>query len=427
MTFAFDAHLHLLPLKYTCASSYFAFVKQNALDESYAALFAPDYIYKGLFRNKNIIQNLLAVMENDVEHIAKLYEDDLRGHFDNANARTTEKTRHAARALTLADSGVSINSFHRDKLVLMPLIMDFSTKIHATDIYYKQQVSHDFYADIADTIEGIRRFCISRPESPCIIRPYLGINPALHTVAEIDSLLNTHFSRKNLWSPRAKYFLRTWKKLKSAKPITAYEKIPKNMFAGIKLYPPLGFDPAAQEKAQKEKLELLFSFCEKNTVPLVTHCDDQGFRMISQEKSLKYTSPKRWENVLKRYPELYLDFAHFGKQYYRGLRFKQDFDWRDKIITLMRDYPNVYADVSFSGVAQNAWAELGALFSASSALTAADVHALSEKLIFGTDWPLILWRTESALGYWEDFVRSAIPEHIQHRMLSDNPARFAFR
>lgn len=412
-TFAFDSHLHFLSLRHISFASYVAFAQQHKL-ESYAALFSPDYIFKGLLQKANMLQNLLSVLESDIAHIAALLEDDLRGKFAGRDA-------HPA---VLTESGLSAVYGGYDYLVLTPLIMDFEFPEIVPDVYYRRTVSHNLYEAAADTLEGIRRFRQSRPDSRLIIRPSMGINPQQRTGAELSALLETCFSPQSGWSPSAKKATEWWKKLAKAKPVADFRHIPANSFSGIKVYPPLSFDPWAHNGTQREKLQFFYGFCEKHGVPLVTHCDDQGFRLIPQEVSARFTGPARWEKVLERFPNLYLNFAHFGKQYSKGILSKQRTAWRDKILELLVRYPNAYADLSFIGVAPEAWKEYAALLET---LPRNEAEIAGNKLLFGTDWPLSLWLTESALSYWHGFAASGTGEAFRHRLLSENPARFHFR
>ena len=72
----------------------------------------------------------------------------------------------------------------------------------------------------------------------------------------------------------------------------------ERVFFGVKLYPPLGFDPWPQDTNELKKVRYLYSFCEKNRVPIITHCDDQGFKGINPLEAWKFTDPASWKTVL---------------------------------------------------------------------------------------------------------------------------------
>ena len=128
--------------------------------------------------------------------------------------------------------------------------------------------------------------------------------------------------------------------------------------------------------------------------------------------------------MLARHPNLYLNIAHFGNQYtVNSLRRKQT-AWRDKIIELMLKYPNVYADVSFNGVDTAYWEELQTLLTS---LSPAVRAVVSQRLLFGTDWPLTLLKMESVTVYYREFENSSLGLDTKQKMISDNPRNFYFR
>ena len=139
-----------------------------------------------------------------------------------------------------------------------------------------------------------------------------------------------------------------------------------------------------------------------------------------------YTSPERWDSVLKRHPDLCIDFAHFGEQYFHAplSRFSQKTaapSWREKILSFMQKYPNVYADLSFDGVQPVAWENMCRLLQD---VPAGDRGLYEERLLFGTDWPLSLAKTQSAFAYWRGFADSTVSSQLADRMLHINPERF---
>jgi predicted TIM-barrel fold metal-dependent hydrolase len=432
--YAFDSHLHFLPLKYVCLSSYLTFFDQHKIEESYAVLFSPNYAWKGLLQKKSPLFNLISVMENDVTGIAMLLEDDLRGKFLPPSDISP----------VLPDAGLTAPWGTYEHLVLTPLMMDFEVPDSVPGVFYRRNANHNVFDQAADTVESIRVFRKQRPDSKIIIRPYMGLNTKYHSPGEISALLETCFSPKQGWSPFADDAEHSWNKLRKAKPVRQFRDIPKNTFGGIKVYPPLGFDPWPDDPGERAKVEMLYRFCERYGVPITTHCDDQGFRIITQEESMRQISPERWEMVLEQFPELYLNLAHFGKQYYKGWLFKPGIVWQEKITELLIRYPHVYSDFSFTGVSPDAWSEVTVLLEN---MKSREAEIVSSKLLFGTDWPLCLWLSESATACWRMFLDSAAINAtgaaidttgaaidttgtdpvLQDKMLSENPMRFHFR
>ena len=121
-------------------------------------------------------------------------------------------------------------------------------------------------------------------------------------------------------------------------------------FAGIKLYSPAGFSPTDPVLMGNDTQEGIYSLCEKNKIPLTVHNSNAGFACLSKELLLnghiylndeiklvdnyKHTfeydffsfktseaiserarllnHPKIWRVVLEKYPNLTINFAHFG-------------------------------------------------------------------------------------------------------------------
>ena len=126
----------------------------------------------------------------------------------------------------------------------------------------------------------------------------------------------------------------------------------KGIFRGIKLYPPLGYLPTHPGLVQ------IFDYCTKYDIPVTTHCSEGGianfrkenyvvswdrenllidFNSLGKSKSSFYAAPENWIPVLKRWPTLRLNFAHFGGSD----------NWMESIIGIMEKYENVYTDISY--------------------------------------------------------------------------------
>lgn len=74
-----------------------------------------------------------------------------------------------------------------------------------------------------------------------------------------------------------------------------------NFFAGIKVYPPLGFDPWPEDDPEElAKVKLLYEYCSAKRIPVTSHCNSGGFVVTDKKLSKKITSPERWERVLNR-------------------------------------------------------------------------------------------------------------------------------
>lgn len=166
---------------------------------------------------------------------------------------------------------------------------------------------------------------------------------------------------------------------------------------GIKLYPALGFQPYPSAQNRPKYIEF-YHWCIENEIPLTVHCQPSAFNPQRPGGNDQNSSPGYWQKVLETegLQTLRINFAHFGG----GEGISRLFDEYGNINTknetylitrMLLDYPNTYADLaaidfSDSGVS-NAFANL---------LTK-DLHgdlnsnrSLCEKLIWGTDVPMVL-------------------------------------
>jgi len=190
----------------------------------------------------------------------------------------------------------------------------------------------------------------------------------------------------------------------------------KGIFTGIKLYPPLGYLPTNPGLVQ------VFDYCIKYDIPVTTHCSEGGimnfrkenyvaswevgnqlidFGGIEKSKSGFYAAPENWIPVLKRWPKLRLNFAHFSATE----------KWVELIISLMKEYQNIYTDISY-------------LSNTSSAAKIHDIidnnPILEKRLMFGTDFIMIL--LDRSLGGLEKYFNNY--SELKSRFLFENAISF---
>jgi len=441
--FAFDCHLHVLQINHVAWSAYISYVEKNPLEQSMSVMSAQDYIFKDFFQTTKSSRNLLAVMERSAGDILQLYEQDLRGKYEVTTTKIeadpitlsikdalkitqesitgTTVIEPQVKQLTpfISDTGITMMGNTYSYLVISPLIMDFDLRNTVLNTYYRDSPAHAVETQGYDILKGIHEYRSKNPGGRLIVRPFMGINPSNWNKEDLAAFLERYFGS---WSGSADEILSVWENITDNDVIEGSPYA--NAFAGLKLYPPLDFNPFPSNPDEWEKLDYLYTFCEERGIPIITHCDDQGFRVVSQSASYEWTSPEQWEKVLARHPNLYLDIAHFGNQYtVTSLRRKQT-AWRDKIIELMLKYPNVYADVSFNGVDTSYWKDLQDLLNS---LSPAVRDIVSQRLLFGTDWPLTLLKMESLTAYYRGFEQSPLGLDTKQKMISDNPRNFYFR
>jgi predicted TIM-barrel fold metal-dependent hydrolase len=139
-------------------------------------------------------------------------------------------------------------------------------------------------------------------------------------------------------------------------------------FAGLKLYPSLGYYPF------DKRLDLVFSYAEQYGIPVTTHCARGGIyykwdirdrvhpitgKVYPKSKNKYftdiYTDPTNYHYLLHKFPELKINLAHFGgydewQKYLENTIIDQDGEtnWFTTIRELITSYPNVYTDVSYT-------------------------------------------------------------------------------
>lgn len=146
-------------------------------------------------------------------------------------------------------------------------------------------------------------------------------------------------------------------------------------YYGLKVYPSLGYLPSHPILMQ------MLEVCEKKGIPVLSHCSgasthgslrkqtakgtfvnyngdeeiDKEFkaRLFKKKKDYRdfYNRPHHWDPVLKQFPKLRLNIAHFGgdqawDDYTKNQSGKER--WVEKIIEQMEAYDHVYADFSYT-------------------------------------------------------------------------------
>lgn len=239
------------------------------------------------------------------------------------------------------------------------------------------------------------------------------------------------------------------------------DKIRSHSIAGIKFYPPLGFNPWPEEEDKQEKIKFIYRFCNERQIPITVHAHMISFDTISKKLKEKYTDPARWINILKDYPQLKLNFAHMGmktRENYRSLS-----SWAIIILEYLKfSNHNIYTD--FSCLALKDWkhsfykdleiiikktadnqnilkkcnkktlkiiAEIRKTLSAKTA-GGNDVKGnnnhIMERILFGTDFMLHLFYNDSCFDYLDYFFNRNTSFNDKEKKLfcNINPRRFIF-
>jgi len=257
--------------------------------------------------------------------------------------------------------------FNPDTIILTPLVMYFE----------KEDERKPLDKQASDVKEAIKTFCSLPENSNVFVYPFIGIDPMLPGAVHV---VKTYITR-----PKGQMGAQNGE------------------FIGVKIYPPLNVD------VFDSSVDALFAHCELNDIPITTHGSHGGFVSddIHLRTAAKYSNPRRWEGVLKNFPNLRLNLAHLG-----GLKYH----WIKTIDGYIKaGYPNVYTDVAYKLSHTrhclrivNAWV--------------ADPQ-LAPHLLFGTDYYAVIQEKEHYMDYAGPFKRG-IAENDFVTLSETNPKAF---
>jgi predicted TIM-barrel fold metal-dependent hydrolase len=409
MNYFFDQHFHLMNITHPNLISFFSSLESGIGELVTSGALLPSYILTPKNRRShtllNRITNTLTTFEFSIGETLVLMEDDLRGVF---TSRDEEAPRPSAPYLT--DRGLVFRDHLYDKMALCPMLMDFSSSPKGGDsLYYPLPHENRILTYIQDTLAGFEYYRTERPNGVFEFFPFVGINPPVHSLDFIQEILSSYVVTDE------------------------HKNGGDRQFYGIKFYPPLGYDPWPDDKDERKKVTTIYEFCATHSIPIMTHCDDQGFRGVPAKEAWRVTEPNAYKPVLAHYPTLSIDFAHFGWQYttlqkkpltvLSGLANKvPDSQWFYQIIELMKLYPNIYADVSFSGAIPDFYTQLGNFLT--SVEDEEERELLTSRIIFGSDYAVNLMKVESYTSYYRMFETSAFSDEVVNRFVQKNPLRY---
>jgi predicted TIM-barrel fold metal-dependent hydrolase len=188
-------------------------------------------------------------------------------------------------------------------------------------------------------------------------------------------------------------------------------------FRGIKLYPPLGYDP------DDAKLRPLYEYAEQRRVPVLTHCSRRGVKSRGEFSDAQldgFTDPDRYLPILDRHPELRLCLAHFGgdQEWDRYLADgRGGSSWLAKILAMLRSesYPNLWTDIAYTLVAEDRFLDLLQDLLAE--------ECVRRRLLFGSDFYVVLDAQLLEAERWAQ-VQEAIGAALWQTIAEDNPREF---
>jgi hypothetical protein len=401
----YDIHCHALNLSHPNLTAFLERVNVNLLLTA-AGFWGP---FIEFFQKKKIerMKNLLAVMENDTANYFLLLEYYLRS-MDIVNGNT-----------------IDVGGIKYNKIILTPLMMDFGYKHTRSGTFYNIPPQKPIVEQVLDVFNGIAKYSkyemfikedgevafkdAKKDEKLFEIYPFLGINTENYSLSKISKMLDKYFKdykadRNELYANMGTF-------------TGDIEKLGCNNFAGIKVYPPLGFDPWPEDAEEKKKVEALYGYCCEKKIPVTTHCSEGGFR--TADKACDFTDPLRWLDVLKKYPDLKINFAHFGRQD-KALWIIPQQRWQQQILKLVADYPNVYTDFSYRGCEEKYYDELRELLDK-------EAPQIRSRVLFGSDFMINLMDIDSYNEYLSFFIKSqSLTTDEKDLFCSANPSKFLF-
>ena len=314
-----------------------------------------------------------------------------------------------------------------DKNILMtPLVMDFDPVHQVSDSSLNEPTVEDQLNRLLTAIHNTKNSCHN--VSFC---PFIG------------------FDLRKLDEPKEKIGLlkmqELWKTYGTTSKERSTEPLKSGSVFGIKLYPPIGFNPNPLENDKKKRYIEFYEWCCKENIPLTTHCQGASGSFSVGKKSRvvnKITHGKNWWHLFETNPEiknLRINFAHFGGE--EGIEDLIDWlgvdkdSWTFYLIKLLKKFPNTYADISaYDFSDSDACENLIKLLEkdAEGSFNEEGKYELSGKLLWGSDVPMVI----SSNAYRKGGSKNGISEYkhlyrkfeetvsISKKMTSDNPSAF---
>ncbi|MFA5308490.1 MAG: amidohydrolase family protein [Dehalococcoidales bacterium] len=364
-------------------------------------------------------RNLLSVMESDIGSFFLIIENCLR--------------ERPGRLLKDSEMTVGGNSYRR--IVLTPLMMDFGYKSRHNDpsLHY-QPGEKPIVAQVADVFNAIRKyratattpdlakkfsFLADGAERILEVYPFLGLNTENYDIPHLELMLEKYFhdyrrSRAELAASAGNFD-------------GDIERLKGNSFTGIKVYPPLGFDPWPYNPELLSRVNYLYDYCCRKRLPITCHGSRGGFVAVSPGDLQDFTRISKWASVLAAYPSLKINIAHFpanGRRFF-GLVPPAEQDRLQAIIALVLKYENVYADFAMRGASERYYRNLR--FIIDSLPDKKHREKLTERILFGSDFAINLFSVDSYNRYIQIFSGTPYLTAEQKRLFcSVNPERFLF-
>lgn len=346
-------------------------------------------------------------------------------------------------------------------------------------MFFEQPVQ----ANLAEFLDDLRR---AVPEKQLLLTPlvmdFFDINPETKPVGLQVSHLREGISRCNALFPGDRVlpflgydlrrlkegtiadFIRYWETsggVTSTERRRCPETLQNGDTIGIKLYPPIGFNPDPSRErnpdARKHYLEF-YHWCIDHQIPLTVHCQYSSYSMHNGNRIRYYTHPLNWRKLLDRpgFNSLRLNLAHAGgwedlvAWLHTGKRTVSDGEnekpgyepgtWSPVVVSVLKTYPNTYADLSaFNFASRSACNALKKLLERDEQGIYGKGCLLRKKLLWGSDMPMVIsassYKEKGKPAYrnlYERFVMTILgcaianPAEAVSDITENNPAAFLF-
>lgn len=368
--------------------------------------------------NKKIlrVKNTLSLMDNDIGSMFLLLEYYLKNDPE-----------------LFQNNMLNINGNFYDKMVITPLVIDFGYKgkSKSIDIAYNEPPNKPIVSQIEDLFSGIHFYLNYEIVSVTVngeaklktkklngdlsankekklfeIYPFMGINPDNYKTNKVLAMLTKYFG--NYDNPtRQKFYDEMGENKGEIDELSDYS------FIGIKLYPPMGYDPM---KLSQNSVAL-FDFCAEKKIPIMVHCSNEGF--LIDDKFRSFSNPNGWKNILKdeNYKNLKICFAHLGDQKKKVLK-KKKRDWENTIINYINDELNVYTDISCIAHNTEFYNHLKEIMNKN--------PKLKDHILFGTDFSINLLLIDSYNEYYKKFSENINDAQLIEKLCTTNTEKYLF-
>jgi predicted TIM-barrel fold metal-dependent hydrolase len=194
-------------------------------------------------------------------------------------------------------------------------------------------------------------------------------------------------------------------------------------FRGLKIYPNLGYYP------YHEKLRKIYAICEKNGIPVISHCTPHGiWKMgLSETQRKEYGKPEKYRPIMDEFQNLRICLAHFGgaEEWVNRLQKPEDETaWVRIIYDMLRDdkYENLYTDISYTIFEPKVRGLTIDLIDYLKVMLESNTK-VKEHVLFGTDYYMIEQEkiTEKEVSI---LLRSRLGDDLFFQIAYKNPRRF---